>query len=149
MKWEGLWWTGWVHSQGSQRALTYCVFQCWYITSRRSASRGFISKLCSFSLRLWAVTESGSWWRAPWQPGTEWACRTLSCWRTTPARWRSSRTSANGSRRTSFMYELLFLFYSHIKLRVLMWRWCVLFPTDVHWLSAGVHEPLQRFGDLH
>lgn len=27
---------------------------------------------------------------------------------------------------------------------------CVyLSPTDVHWLSAGVHESLQRPGDLH
>lgn len=26
---------------------------------------------------------------------------------------------------------------------------CLSFSTDVHWLSAGVHEPLQRAGDLH
>lgn len=32
MKWEGLWWSGWVHSQGSQRALTYCVCCSVYIS---------------------------------------------------------------------------------------------------------------------
>lgn len=70
----------------------------------------FLMSNCSLScsVRLWAVTEFGWQWRAPWLPGTGWACRTLSCWRTTPARWLSSRIFASASRRTSFMWELLF-----------------------------------------
>lgn len=96
MIWNGRGYDGVVESRLSEGLGMLCVLQCLYITSSCSVSRGCkcvsVTQICSFSVRLWAVTESGSWWRAPWQPGTGWACRTLSCWRTTPARWRSSRT---------------------------------------------------------
>lgn len=53
------------------------------------------------SFRWWLVTGCGLWWSRPWQPETEWGCRTLSSWRTTPVRRPSSRTCANGLKRTS------------------------------------------------
>lgn len=59
---------------------------------------------CAFGCRDWEPTASGWPWRALWQPGTVSGCRTLSCWKTSPAKLHSLKTWGNASRRTWSMW---------------------------------------------
>lgn len=59
---------------------------------------------CAFGCRDWEPTASGWPWRALWRRGTVSGCRTLSCWKTSPAKLHSLRTWGNASRRTWSMW---------------------------------------------